>query len=166
MRTLLSQTAGLLALVNLTLFPLLPRAIADYSGRGWERSPADSDLSLFLCYRPMLPTTTPEAERRSFSKEQGKDSLIAPLAASRMDCYECVKVGRSIPQRWCDSETCENVMYWSKERLKCRYNCGDGFTYAGCGPPAKVNCLCLHGGAMPDCQDDNEKACGTSPCGT
>lgn len=161
---------GLLALMNLVLFPFLARAVADYTGQGWESRVADSHLSPFLCSYPALPTTTVEGmllseDRLSFSKERDEQRLIAPLAASRMDCYECVKVGQSIRQRWCDSEDCQS-MYWQKERWKCRYNCGDGFTYAGCGPPAKVNCLCLHGGAMPDCQDSGEKACGTSPCGT
>lgn len=161
MRTLLSQVAGLLALANLALFPVLPRAIADYSGRGWDSSPTGSDLSAFLCSQSAV---SPTATRKALFNKEG---LLAPLTSSRMDCYECVKVGKSIRQQWCDSETCE-LMYWYKERWKCRYNCGDGYIYAGCGPnpPAKVNCLCTHGGAMPDCQDDNEKACGTSPCGT
>lgn len=159
MRTLLSQVAGLLALANLALLPLLPRAIADYSGRGWDDSPTGSDLSAFLCSQSVV---SPTGSRKAvFNKEDS----AAPLTSSRMDCWECVKVGNSIPIEWCDSEDCDTA-YWKKQRWKCRYNCGDGYIYAGCGPPAKVNCICLHGGAMPDCLGDGEKACGTSPCGT
>jgi len=74
----------------------------------------------------------------------------------------------SITQTWCDSEACvELVLFWKKERYKCRYDCGDGYwVYAGCGPAAKVQCVCGHGGAVPDCQDHGEKRCVTSPCGT